>query len=203
MRAGAKLKVERRIFRFCIRARNICTDGRHVTRTRIYRRESLDKRALAAAIFADKNRHARRNIESAFPNEVRDSRNGVRPRLYIGRPVWVRRPVDPLQMAICAQFRDLRVITGSTRRVTVVRPSIYLTEVYDGRGRAALTPSARSLPVRPTLEHMGRFDLLRITRVSPSRSGYWARPCTSWQACRCAVLLPGRDQPSRQLCRGS
>src|SRR5436190_23977179 len=48
MRAGAKLKAEWRIFRFCIRAGNICTDGRHVTRTWIYRREGLDKRALAA-----------------------------------------------------------------------------------------------------------------------------------------------------------
>ena len=109
MRAGAKLEAERRIFRFCIRAGDICTDGRQVTRTRIYRREGLDKGALAAAIFADKNRHAWGNVESAFPDEVRDSRDVVRPRPHVGLPVWRRRPVDPLQVAICVQFRDVVV----------------------------------------------------------------------------------------------
>ena len=70
MRAGAKLEAEGRIFRSCIRAGNIRTDGRQMTRTRIYRREGLDKRALAAAIFADKNRHTWGDLESAFADEV-------------------------------------------------------------------------------------------------------------------------------------
>src|SRR4051812_26202055 len=75
MRAGAKLKSEWRVLRPCIRANNICTDRRQVTRTRIYRREGLDQRALAAAIFPNNNRHSGLDVESAFSNELCDCRD--------------------------------------------------------------------------------------------------------------------------------
>jgi hypothetical protein len=65
---------------------------------RVERRQRLDQGALAAAVLADQERDARRDLEPAFGHELGDGRDRERPRVEGRRRVGILE-LHPLEVA--------------------------------------------------------------------------------------------------------